>query len=291
VKQCLEQYLWCAVQDNPKTWRGMLVMAEFWYNTSYHTAIGMSPFQALYKKEPNFGAFPNITVATTSPAAGDAADYQAHTDTLRDKLYQAQRRMKAYADKHRTERQFAVGEQVMLKLQPYAQQSVVNRPYPKLSYKFFGPYSILERIGAVAYKLQLPTIAKVHPVFHISQLKPFTPKYSPVYSELPNVPDLAASAVEPEEILERRMVRSGNVAAVQVLIKWSGMETTQATWEDYDLLKLRFPSASLWEADETQGEGSVTPDASSVDIESTVQEDHGQTTTETSPPSVSTSSG
>jgi hypothetical protein len=112
-----------------------------------------------------------------------------------------------------------------------------------------------------------------------------------VYSELPNVPDLAASAVEPEEILERRMVRSGNVAAVQVLIKWSGMETTQATWEDYDLLKLRFPSASLWEADETQGEGSVTPDASSVDIESTVQEDHGQTTTETSPPSVSTSSG
>jgi hypothetical protein len=48
VNQCLEQYLRCAVQDHPKLWRRMLAMAEFWYNTSYHTAIGTTPFQALY---------------------------------------------------------------------------------------------------------------------------------------------------------------------------------------------------------------------------------------------------
>jgi hypothetical protein len=88
--------------------------------------------------------------------------------------------MKAYADKQRTECRFMVGEQVLLNLQPYAQQSVVNRRCPKLSYKYLGPYTVLDQIGAVSYKLQLPSNAKVHPVFHVSQLKPFVPKYTPV---------------------------------------------------------------------------------------------------------------
>jgi hypothetical protein len=287
VNQCLEQYLWCAVQDHPKLWRRMLPMAEFWYNTSYHTALGTTPFQALYQKEPNFRAFPNITVAADSLATTEAVDYQSHLATLRDKLLQAQRRMKAYADKQRTERQFMVGDQVLLKLQPYAQQSLVNRPYPKLSYKFFGPYTILDRIGTVAYKLQLLATAKVHPVFHVSQLKPFVPKYTPVFSELPTVPDLAAAAVEPEAILERRMVRSGNSAATQIRVGWSGLDEAQATWEDYELLKLKFPSATLWERDRSQGGDSVTPahpDDEAVDIESSVQAEDGQTTDQGTPP-------
>lgn len=152
---------------------------------------------------------------------------------------------------------------------------MVNHPYPKLSYKFFGPYSVLERIGAVAYRLQLPSSTQVHPVFHVSELKPFIPKYTPVFDELPSVPDLAAAAIEPEDILERRLVRSGNAAATQVLIKWRGLIKEQATWEDYDLLKLRFPANALWEADHAQvGGGSVTPsepNGASVDIELPVQ--------------------
>ncbi|XP_071680642.1 uncharacterized protein [Lolium perenne] len=203
--------------------------------------------KALYKKEPNFGAFPNISVAEGSAATTDVVDYQMHIDTLRARLLQAQHRMKANADKNRTERQFSIGEQVLLKLQPYAKKSVVNRPYPKLSYKFFGPYVVLERIGEVAYKLQFPSTAKVHPVFHVSQLKPFTPKYTRVFDELPSVPDLAATTIEPEEILERPMVRSGNMVATQVLIKWRGLIREQATWEDYALLKLRVPNAALWD--------------------------------------------
>jgi hypothetical protein len=265
----------------------MLAMAEFWYNTSYHTAIGTTPFQALYQQEPNFGAFPNITVAQNSLAHPEATDFQAHIDSLRTRLLQAQQRMKAYADKQRTECQFMVGEQVLLKLQPYAQQSVVNRPCPKLSYKFFGPYTVLDRIGAVAYKLQLPAEAKVHPVFHVSQLKPFVPKYTPVFSELPAVPDLAAAAVEPEEILERRMVRSGNTAATQIRVKWSGLDDAHATWEDYDLLKLKFPQAELWERDRSQGRDSVTPASSeddAVDSETPSSGVDGSRTDQKGPP-------
>lgn len=80
----------------------------------------------------------------------------------------AQLRMKQYAGQKRSLREFQIGEKVFLKLQPYAQSSVVNRPYPKLSYKYYGPYSILEKAGAAAYKLELPEVALVHPVFHVS---------------------------------------------------------------------------------------------------------------------------
>jgi hypothetical protein len=111
----------CAVQDNPKQWKKWLSLAEFWYNSSYHASLGGSPFKALYKQEPNFGGMPNITVAVDSEAKDAALDYQAHTELLRAQLLRAQLWQKHFADRNRTERQFQVGEHVLLKLQPYAQ--------------------------------------------------------------------------------------------------------------------------------------------------------------------------
>jgi len=106
-----------------------------------------------------------------------AAERQLHLEALKTHLSTAQNRMKNQADKKRTDREFLVGDQVLLKLQPYAQSSVVNRPFPKLAFKYFGPYKILERIGPTVYRLELPSGSMVHPMFHISQLKPFTPDY------------------------------------------------------------------------------------------------------------------
>ena len=61
--------------------------------------------------------------------------------------------MKLTANKKRTVCQFAVGDQVLLKLQPYTQSSVANRPYPKLAYKYFGLYTVIQKVGTVAYRL------------------------------------------------------------------------------------------------------------------------------------------
>lgn len=83
----------------------------------------------------------------------------------------AQQRMKAQADKCITEREFQVGDAVFLKLQPYVQSMVASRSNQKLSFRFYGPYTILERIGKVTYRLDLPASAKIHPVVHVSQLK------------------------------------------------------------------------------------------------------------------------
>jgi hypothetical protein len=166
-----------------------------------------------------------------------------------------------------------VGEQVLLKLQPYAQQSVVNRPYPKLSYKYFGPYDVLERIGAVAYRLKLPATAKVHDVFHVSQLKPFTVNYTPVFSELPTAPNLQVATPLPLEIVERRLVRKGNAATPQILVRWAHMPENCTTWEDYYVLKTRYPDALIWEAETSMGARSeegetVIPSTSMVAIQS-----------------------
>lgn len=165
--------------------------------------------------------------------------------------------MKNKADKGRSDRVFAVGDAVFLKLQPYAQSSVVNRPYPKLAYKFFGPFTVLERIGVAAYRLDLPASSTVHPVFHVSQLKAQVPDHTPVYTSLPSPVVLDAADVVPEAILERRLVKRCNAAHVQVLLKWSSLPADHATWEDYHVVKTRFPDAPAWGQAETPAGGTV----------------------------------
>jgi hypothetical protein len=139
-----------------------------------------------------------------------------------------------------------VGKKVLLKLRPYVQSSVGNRPCPKLAPKYFGPYSLVARIGTVAYKLQMQENSQVHPMFHVSHLKPYTPDFSLVFSELPSVPQLDIAELQPETILDRRLTKKGNDVVIQVLIKWSSLPTEMATWEDFYVVKKRYPMAPAW---------------------------------------------
>jgi len=66
-----------------------------------------------------------------------------------------------------------VGDLALVKLQPYMQHSIALRKNQKLGMHFFGPFEVVEREGQVAYKLKLPEVANIHPVFHISLLKKF----------------------------------------------------------------------------------------------------------------------
>lgn len=164
--------------------------------------------------------------------------------------------MKQFVDQNRSHREFHVGDQVYLKLQQYAQTSLVKWPLPKLSYKFYGPFKVLAKIGAAAYKLELPEGSLVHPVFHVSQLKQHIQDHTPVFSSLPVVEDLSVSDTVPEAIRDRRPVKKGNVAHLQVLIKWASLRDSFLTWEDYAVLKKRFPNAPAWGQVGSEGDDS-----------------------------------
>lgn len=159
--------------------------------------------------------------------------------------------MKKQADKHRSERVFKVGDQVFLKLQSYVQSSLLPRSNQKLSFKFFGPFTITTRVGEVAYRLALPDATSIHPVFHVSQLKQ---AWGTGCSALPVLPEALESWQVPEKILQRRMVSQG----AQVLVKWSSLPTELATWENLGSLHQRFPAAPAWGHAGSQGERGVS---------------------------------
>jgi len=242
VNQCLEMYLRCVTYEAPRKWKQILSQAEFWYNTSFHSSIGCSPFHALYGYDPTTG-YLQVPLKTCSSINEKVQGLQNQAVVLKEQLSRAQNKMKLSADKHRSDKEYQVGELVLLKLQPYAQSSLVNRPYPKLSFKYFGPYKVTERIGRAAYRLDLPENSQIHPVFHVSQLKPFLPNYTPFFSVLPKVAKLDIQDLLPEAILERRLVKKGGKAVPQALVKWSKLPAQMATWEDWHVLKERFPEA------------------------------------------------
>ena len=168
VNQCVETFLRCFVHACPHQWRQWLDQAEFWYNTNWHSALGRSPFEVLYGYAPrHFG------IATTSDTdipdlATWLSDRALMSEVIREHLNRAKQRMKKQADEHRSKRQFQIGDLVFVKIQPYVQSSLAQRNNQKLAFKFFGPYRILARVGAVAYRLELPVSSSVHPVFHVS---------------------------------------------------------------------------------------------------------------------------
>jgi hypothetical protein len=241
VNQCMETYLSCFVHACPTKWIHWLSLAEFWYNTSFHSTIQRSPFEVLYGFPPcHFGL--DASSVSAVPELSDWLEQRALMHSLiKQHLLRAQARMKVQADKHRSERSFAVGDWVYLKLQPYVQSSLAPRSNQKLAFKYFGPFRVIARIGSVAYKLELPPSSSVHPVFHVSQLKQSAGPF-PVSSTLPA--DTAAFQV-PEAILQRRWTEADQ-SVEQVLIKWTGMSPALATWENLVALKQRFPDAPAW---------------------------------------------
>ncbi|MCI28907.1 hypothetical protein A2U01_0050110, partial [Trifolium medium] len=145
----------------------------------------MTPFKALYGRDP-----PSLT--RYEPQSNDPPALQQELlerdrilQQLKVNLERAQQYMKKQADKHRVDVTLQVGELVLVKLQPYRQQSVALRKNQKLGMRYFGPFEIIARVGNVAYKLKLPDYAKIHPIFHVSQLKPFKGVPQDQYMPLP----------------------------------------------------------------------------------------------------------
>lgn len=171
VNKCLETYLRCFISNKPKKWAKWLHWAEFSYNTSPHISMKFSPFKALYGRDPPY----LIRLGNRNTTVGRIEELLHERDAILDdlqfNLIEAQQTMKAEADLKRRDESLEVDELVYLKLQPYRQRSLARKPIEKLAARFYGPCRVIKKIGKVAYQLQLPAEAQIHPVFHVSQLK------------------------------------------------------------------------------------------------------------------------
>lgn len=139
--------------------------AEYWFNTTYHGSTGMSPFEAVYGRQP-----PKIVQVVQGEVKMEAVqkDLMERDEVLRQlktHLLRAQDRMRVQANKHRRERNFEVGDLVFLKLKQNRQHSVMSRVSPKLSAKYYGPFEVVERIGGSGISLEFATIFKDSPSF------------------------------------------------------------------------------------------------------------------------------
>ena len=139
--------------SEPRRWYYWLALAKWWYNTTYHSSLKTTPYQALYGNPP-----PVISeVSVPGPEGEEARDFLLDKEVvlkqIKDNLAQAQARMKKYAYQNRSERTYEVGDMVYLKMQPYRLAAFGLKQSLKLTSKFYGPFRVLQKAGVVAYRL------------------------------------------------------------------------------------------------------------------------------------------
>ena len=207
---------------------------SFCDNTSQHSGTGVTPYEVTYGKPPS--SIPNYLLGSSR---NDAVETMLRTredihDTLRRKLLKAQDTMKYFVDKKRRDVQYEVGQMVYVKLQPHSQLSLCTHRPHKLTKHYFGPFRIVEHIGSVAYRLQLPEGSRIHLVFHCSLLRPHHGPFELPTSPLP--PDTLHNhpILEPLAILDSRMDLSTDPLTRFVLVQWVGLALEDSTWEKWD---------------------------------------------------------
>ena len=156
-------------------------------------------------------------------------------------LCAAQERMRWFANQKRVERFFAVGDWVYLRLLLYKQNSMHNKKLGKLAPRYYGPFKVLQKIGEVCYKLDLPLDSLIHLVFHVSNLKA---KLGNQVVPRPTLLAINAEMVltpEPVLILDRKSIKLRSRTVTWVLMQWQGESKENATWEVLYDLQNRFP--------------------------------------------------
>jgi hypothetical protein len=200
----------------------------------------MTPFEAVYGHKP-----PSVLSYLLGASKVQAVDLtliarEVILRTLKENLVMAQNRMKQQADQGRSERQFAEGDQVFLRLQAYKKTSLKAEHWKKLAPKFYGPYTVLKRVGQVEYQLAFPNNSKLHPVFHVSCLKKVIGAKCQIQTNLPELDEEGSIWLQPEVVLDQHEHRLCQRTIKEVLAQWKDTTPTDATFEPTTILQ-QFP--------------------------------------------------
>ena len=240
--QTLEDMLRACALTMSGDWETHLDLAEFAYNSSYHASIGMTPFEALQGhpvRTPVCWGPQGFHTPVSSELAREARDT---IRVIHDRLRTAQDRQKKYADPKRRDFQLVVGEHAFLRVSPT--RGVMRFGVKgKLAPRYIGPFLILERVGPVAYRLALPpSLAGVHNVFHVSQLRRYVPDPSHVLQVEPLQVERDLTYRErPLRILDRQDTQLRRRTIPRVLVQWEHHTPREATWELESEMRERYP--------------------------------------------------
>ncbi|KAL2126371.1 hypothetical protein VTI74DRAFT_1096 [Chaetomium olivicolor] len=225
--QILEQYLRAFCSYDQADWAHHLILAEYTYNTSYHTATQTTPAYLLYGFHPRGPDEALPLRPSIAPAANERiAAMEKCRKVAQDLLVRANETYAKWYDKKRTPMAFKPKDWVLLSTK-YLRQ---KRPSKKLADKYLGPFQILEAVGdrKMAYRLDLPPRYRIHNTFPISLLEPF--KGSPQEAQAL----YERVEVEPEEQhyeVEAILDHAGPPNNRHYLIKWKGYAEDDNTWE------------------------------------------------------------
>ena len=240
--QTLEDMLRACAIDFRGNWDDHVMLMEFSYNNSYHSSIGMAPFEALYGRKcrsPLYWDEPGERVIEGPDIIQDTVGKIA---MIKDRLAAAQDRQKSWADMRRKPLEFNVGEKVYVKVSPMKGVMRFGKS-GKLSPRYVGQFEILKRVGTVAYQLALPPeLSRIHDTFHVSQLRRYIPDPSHVIEYEPLVDQEHLSYEEvPTRILDRQEKVLRNKVIPFVKVQWANHSEREATWELEGNLKERYP--------------------------------------------------
>ncbi|GJW19090.1 putative reverse transcriptase domain-containing protein [Tanacetum coccineum] len=240
--QTLEDMLRACVIDFGNGWDRHLPLVEFSYNNSYHTSIKAAPFEALYGRK----CRSPVCWAEVGEAQLTGPEIIHETTEkifkIRDRMQAARDRQKSYADKRRRPLEFEIGDKVLLKVAPWKGVMRFGKR-GKLNPRYIGPFRIIERIGPVAYRLELPQeLSRVHNVFHVCNLKKCLSDDTLVIPlEEIQLDDKLNFVEEPVEIMDREVKQLKRSRIPIVKVRWNARRGPEYTWEREDQFKSKYP--------------------------------------------------
>ncbi|GJW11865.1 putative reverse transcriptase domain-containing protein, partial [Tanacetum coccineum] len=240
--QTLKDILRACGIDFGKGWVNHLPLVEFSYNNSYHTSIKAAPFEALY------GRKCRSPVCWTEVGEAQILGLELIQETtekiiqIKKRMQAARDRQKSYAYLKRKLMEFQVGDKVMLNVSPW--KGVVRfGKQGKLNPRYVGPFKVIEKVGEVTYKLELPKeLSRVHNTFHVSNLKKcYADEPLAVLLDGLHFVDKLQFVEEPIKIMDREVKRLKRSRIPLVKVRWNSKRGPEFTWEHEDQFKKKYP--------------------------------------------------